>query len=118
MWNFSKSQKGQAPWWGGQFECLIRLFKQAFCKTINNGTLKWEELEELILDIKVVLNNQLLSYLAGDVKLSVLTPNTMLNINPSILPKLKAHYLEETSLGKGAKFLKKCKETMWKHWTR
>jgi hypothetical protein len=84
--------------WGGQFERLIGLFKRAFYKTIGNGTLKWEELEELILDIEVALNNRPLSYLEDDIKLSALTPNTMLNINPSILPEFKAHYLEETSL--------------------
>ena len=42
----------------------------------------------------------------------------VLNINPNILPELKAHYLEEENLRKRAKFLKKCKETMWKRWTR
>jgi hypothetical protein len=114
-WRFNLSR---APWWGGQFECLIGLFKRAFYKTIGNGTLKWEELEELILDIEVALNNRPLSYSEDDVELSALTPNTMLNINPNILPELKAHYLEETSLRKRAKFLKKCKETMWKRWTR
>ena len=42
----------------------------------------------------------------------------MLNINPSILHELKAHYLEERSQRKTAKFCKKYKETMWKRWTR
>ena len=114
-WRFNLSR---APWWGGQFERLIGLFKRAFHKTIGNGTLKWEELEESILDIEVALNNRPLSYLEDDVELSALTPNAMLNINASILPELKTRYLEETSLRKRAKFLKKCKETMWKRWTR
>ena len=78
----------------------------------------WEELEEVILDIEVALNKRPLSFLENDIELPVLTPNTILNINPSILPELKAHYLEERNLRKRAKFLKKCKETVWKRWTR
>ena len=48
---------------GGQFERLIGLFKKAFYKSIGNGTLKWSELEEVVLDIEVSMNNRLLSYL-------------------------------------------------------
>ena len=113
-WRFNLSR---APWWGGQFERLIGLFKRAFYKTIGDGTSTWEELE-VVLDVEIALNNRPLNYLEHDVEMSVLTPNTMLNINPNILPELKAHYLEEKNLRKRAKFLKKCKEAMWKRWTR
>ena len=42
------------PWWGGgQFERLIGLFKRAFYNSIGNGTLKWSELEEVVLDVEV-----------------------------------------------------------------
>ena len=47
-WWFNLSR---APWWGGQFERLIGLFKNAFYKSIGNGTLKWSELEEVVLDV-------------------------------------------------------------------
>ena len=114
-WRFNLSR---APWWGGQFERLIGLFKRAFYKSIGNGTLTWEELEDLILDIEVALNNRPLSYVEDDVELSVLTPNAMLNINPSVIPELKPYLLEETGLRKRAKFLRKCKDTMWKRWSR
>ena len=42
-WQFNLSR---APWWGGQFERLIGLFKNAFYKTIGNATLRWSELED------------------------------------------------------------------------
>ena len=48
----------RAPWWGGQFERLIGLFKAALYKTIGNGTLRWAELEEVVLDVEVALNNR------------------------------------------------------------
>ena len=47
-WRFNLSR---APWWGGQFERLIGLFKTAFYNTIGNGTLRWSELEEVVLDV-------------------------------------------------------------------
>ncbi|XP_068729069.1 uncharacterized protein [Montipora capricornis] len=39
-WKFNLSR---APWWGGQFERLIGLFKNAFYKSIGNGTLRFPE---------------------------------------------------------------------------
>ena len=63
-WRFNLSR---APWWGGQFERLIGLFKRAFYKTIGNGTLTLEELEEVVLDVEVALNNRPLTYLEDDI---------------------------------------------------
>lgn len=113
-WRFNLSR---APWWGGQFERLIGLFKGAFYKTIGNGTLRWPELEEVVLDVEVALNNRPLSYLEDDIQLPVLTPNSMLSINPNYLPELQAHHAPEGDLRKRAKFLLKCKDVMWKRWT-
>ena len=111
-WRFNLSR---FPWWGGQFERLIGLFKNAFYKTI--GTLRWSELEELVLGVEVALNNRPLSFLEDDIQVPVLTPNSMLNINPSYLPKLQAHHLPDKDLRKRAKFLLKCKEVIWKRWS-
>lgn len=54
-WKFNLSH---ATWWGGQFESLIGLFKNAFYKSIGNGMLGFPELEEVVLDVEVALNNQ------------------------------------------------------------
>ena len=104
--------------WEGQFERLIGLFKSAFHKSIGNGTLRWTELEEVIMDVEIALNNRPLSYLEDDVQLPVLTPNSILHINPNYLPELKGHHLQETDLRKRAKYLAKCKQAMWSRWTR
>ena len=108
-WQFNLSR---APWWGGQFVRLIGLFKSAFYKTIGNGTLRWAELEEVVLDAEVTLNNRPLTYLEEDVQLPVLTPNSMLHISSGYLPKLQPYHLPEKDLRKRAKFLLKCKDVM------
>ena len=104
----------RAPWWGGQYERLIGLFKRAFHKTIGNGTLTWEELEEVVLDVEVTFNNRPLNYLENE--FSVLTPSSMLNVNPYLMPKVKPHQIEEMDLRKRAKFLHNvqtsCMETL------
>ena len=114
-WRFNLSR---APWWGGQFERLIGVFKNAFRKSVGNGTLSWTELEEVVLDIEVTMNNRPLNYLEEDVELPVLTPNSILHINPSYLPELEGHRIPERDLRKRAKFLLKCKQAMWDRWTR
>ena len=108
----------RAPWWGGQYERLIGLFKRAFYKTIGNGVVTYEELEDVVLDVDVALNNRPLSYFEDDDELPVLTPNSLLNVNPAQVPELKAHHLENQDLRKRAKFLRRCKQAMRNRWSR
>ncbi|XP_028413673.1 uncharacterized protein LOC114536529 [Dendronephthya gigantea] len=108
----------RAPWWEGQFERLIGLFKQAFYKTIGNGILTLEELEEVVLDFEIALNNQPLTYLEDDIQLPVITPCSMLSINPNVLPEVDAHNLGDSELRKRARFLRRCKEAMWNRWMK
>jgi len=42
---------------------LIGFFKNAFYKSIGNGTLRFPELEKVVLDQEVALNNRPLNYL-------------------------------------------------------
>ena len=71
VWRFNLSR---APWWGGQFERLIGVFKSAFYKAVGNGTLSWNELSELVLDVEVTINGRPLSYLEEDAEMPVLIP--------------------------------------------
>ena len=57
-WQFNLSR---APWWGGQFERLVGLFKRPFYKTIGAGLLTYGELSEIVLNVEVELNNRPLS---------------------------------------------------------
>ena len=74
-WRFNLSR---APWWGGQFERLVGLFKRAFYKVIGGGMLTWSELSEVVLDVETHLNRRPLSYVEDDVQLPLLTPASFL----------------------------------------
>ena len=112
-WKFNLSK---APWWGGQFERLIGLTKQTLYRTIGKAHLKWEELEEVLLDIEVNLNNRPLTYIEDDIAHQPLTPNSILLGRDVVLPPDQ----EVTSENEGEKFRKrqkyvqKCKQAAWK----
>ena len=110
-WRFNLSR---APWWGGQFERLMSVFKSAFRKTVGNGTLSWGELSEVVLDVEIAINGRPLTYLEEDVQMPVLTPSSLLHLRLNQLPELSAHHIGR----KGAKYLLRCKEAMWCRWTK
>ena len=96
MYFFSKNIKWQfnlsrAPWWGGQFERLVGFVKRALNKTIGNGNLTWDELEDVILDVEVTLNNRPLDYVEDDVQQPLITPKGMQFIETNILPGREPH---------------------------
>ena len=80
--------------------------------------LKWKELEEVLLDVEVTLNNRPLSYIEDEVQFPVLTPNTLLFENSNILPELETHHIVDGDLCRRAKHLLRCKEAVWKRWSR
>ena len=47
----------RAPWWGGFFERLIGIIENALPKAIGRALLRFEELEEVLLDLESFLNN-------------------------------------------------------------
>ena len=93
---------------------MIGLVKQAFNKSIGNGTLTWSELQDVLLDMEVALNNRPLSYVEEDVQLPVLIPN-MLQFGCNLLPE--DHNQENPDLRKRARYLAKCKDVVWGRWS-
>ena len=112
-WQFNLSK---APWWGGQFERIIGLTKQAMFKTIGGANLKWEELQEVLLDVEITLNNRPLSYVEDDIQLPLLTPNMMMLGTSNALLQPDVGRIENKDLRKRAKYLQKCRENLWKRW--
>ena len=85
--------------------------------TIGGGLLTWAELQDVLLDVDVTLNNRPLSYVEDDPQLPVLTPNSFLFGHLNLLPELEHHHLESPDLRRRAKYLKRCKDVMWRRWT-
>ena len=93
----------------------IGLVKQAFNKSVGNGTLTWSELQDVLLDVEVALNNRPLSYVEEDVQLPVLTPNMLQFSRPNLLPD--DNNQENPDLRKRARFLAMCKDVVWGRWS-
>ena len=113
-WQFNLSK---APWWGGQFERIIGLVKQAMFKVLGRANLSLQELKEIMLDVEIALNNRPLCYVEDDIQLPELTPNIMLLGHHNSLINEEAHDLQNKDMRKRAKYLEKCKQNLWKRWT-
>ena len=75
-------------------------------------------MEEVLLDVEVTLNNRPLSYIEDEIEFPTLTPNTMLFANSNILLELETHHIVDGDLCRRAKHLLRCKEAVWKRWSR
>ena len=113
-WKFNLAK---APWWGGQFERLVGIVKQALYKSIGRAILDFDELEEVLLDVEIAVNNRPLSYVEDDVQLPVLTPNLIMYGQSNLLPEADVDSIEETDLRKRARYLRRCKDLLWSRWT-
>ena len=105
-WQFNLSR---APWLGGQFERMIGLVKAALNKAIGNGQLQWKELESVLLSVETTLNDRPLGYVEEDIQTTVITPNSLLFLQPNQLLEPSHHAIENKDLRKRYKYLQKCR---------
>ena len=80
--------------------------------------LSWSELCEVVLDVETQLNRRPLSYVEDDVQLPLLTPPSFLFQRFIRLPEQEPWREETTDLRKRAKYLRSCKEAVWRRWSR
>ena len=104
LWQFNLAR---APWWGGQFERLVGVVKQAFYKAIGRAFLMFGELS---------VNNRPLSHVEDDVERPVLTPVTMM-YGQSNLTQEDADAVENVDLRKRARYVCRCKDVLWSRTT-
>ena len=68
--------------------------------------------------MEVALNNRPLDYVADDIQLPILTPSSLLHIQPNALPELESNHIQDYDLCECPKYLSKCKDTVWSRWTK
>jgi hypothetical protein len=112
-WRFNLSR---APWWGGFWERMVGLMKNALKKSVGNACLTFNELREVLAVVENCLNNRPLTYLEEEQEQPVLTPNRLMGIqDPTSLEiDLDAlNYIEEDKLiTKRMKYLRKTREQL------
>jgi len=68
---------------GGFFERMIGIMKNILSKAIYWALLRFEEPEEVLLDVESFLNNQPLSYIGKELEKKAITPNLPLHGQPA-----------------------------------
>ena len=110
-----KSNLARVPRWGGHFERLIGLTKQSLFKLLGKTSLSWNELESVLLDVEVNLNKRPLTYIEDDIQYPMLTPNSMLLGQDTVI--LGEDPEEEDNRGswkKCQKYIARCKDAAWR----
>ena len=75
-WQFNLSR---SPWWGGLYERLIKDVKRTLYKTMGRTSLKYDQVESVVMDMERHLNNRPLTYVESDFgEEQVLTPNIIM----------------------------------------
>ena len=114
-WKFSLSR---APWWGGQFERMVGLVKQCLYKATGRAKITKQELEEVILDTKINLNNQPLTYIDDDIQFLILTTNILIHGQPIKIPEEQFDddgkiINDDKVIKKRQRYIKRCKDAAW-----
>ena len=86
---------------------------------MGHANLTFKQLKEVLTTVEVTLNNRPLGYLEDDIQLPPLTPNGLIHGMNICLPEENTEALdEETKIGRHARYIKRCKDIMWKRWSR
>ena len=114
-WRFNMSR---SPWWGGFFERLVGIMKTSLSKTIGKALLRFEELEEALLDVEVFMNNRPLCYVGEEFEVPVITPNILLHGQPTCFLEENADEMdgEKGKLCRRLRYTKTCRENVRRRW--
>ena len=112
-WRFNLSR---APWWGGFWERMVGLMKNALKKSVGKACLTFNELREVLAGVENCLNNRPLTYLEEEQEQPVFTPNRLVGIQDTTSFEIDLdalNYAEEDKLiTKRMKYLHKTREQL------
>ena len=68
-----------SPWWGGFYECLVKVVKDSLHKVVKNARLNYDDLITVLIEIEAMINSQLLPCLSEDGNTEAITPFHLLH---------------------------------------
>ena len=68
----------RSPWWGGFYERLVKVVKDALRKVIKNARLNYDELTTVLIEIESMINSRPLTYLSEE-NIEAITPFHLLH---------------------------------------
>ncbi|XP_070566967.1 uncharacterized protein [Ptychodera flava] len=92
--------------------------KRSLSKAIGRALLKFEELEEVLLDVETFMNNRPLCYMEEDFEQVVITPNLLLLGQPERFLEESIDDMDDSRdvMSKQLKYLRSCRENVRKRW--
>ena len=113
-WQFNLSR---APWWGGQFERVVGVFKCALYKIVGAGLLTYAEHCKIVLKVETKRNNRPLDYFEDELQLPMLTPAMFLFQRPNTIPEPEPWHDKDVNQIpeiQRARYPRFCKDALWK----
>ena len=104
--------------WGGHFERLVWVIKQALHKSMGIISLRWSKLTEAMLDAEINMKNRHLTYIEEDIQYPVLTPNSMILDRDTKMVEGNMMKDKEEDLGWQKRQSERCKDAAWRRWQR
>ena len=65
----------KSPWWGGFWERMVKLTKDALKKTLGKAKVSFEELQTVLVAVEAVINSRPLTYVGSEDETEPLTPS-------------------------------------------
>ena len=86
------------------------------CRAIGKAQSTRTELENVLLDIEIILNNRPLTYIVEEIDYPTLTSNSLILGRDVSFTDAVLHESESETIKKRHKYVKRCKEALWKRW--
>ena len=92
----------KAPWWGGYWERMVKMVKQALKKTLGRSTLSYDEMNTVLVEVERVINSRPITYIYDDREATcivyALTPSRLINGRSiSTIPSSQHHDVISTN---------------------
>ncbi|XP_006811861.1 uncharacterized protein LOC100373153 [Saccoglossus kowalevskii] len=123
-WHFIPKR---APWYGGFWERLIGMTKNAIKKVLGRSYVSFEELRTVLTEIETTLNDRLITYVSSDIDdATLLTPSHLLHGRQMTIlphPEISDDELNDPTFSNHDDVNKRCAHLarllahFWKRWT-